>query len=92
MGLRRAWVGRRSRVVACCSQARQGRTTIVVAHRLSTIQTADIIAGVSDGVIVEQGSHAELMLKQGVYYTLVTNQVGLTLNNPLSKRSEPRRL
>jgi len=46
-----------------------------VAHRLSTIQTADIIAGVVDGKVVEQGNHEELMNKGGVYFTLVTNQV-----------------
>ena len=56
-------------------KAREGRTTIVIAHRLSTVQTADTIAGVVDGVIVEQGTHKELMMKSGVYYTLVTNQV-----------------
>lgn len=52
-----------------------GRTTIVVAHRLSTIKNADIIVGFKDGVAVEQGSHHELMKdKNGVYHQLVTNQ------------------
>ena len=54
-----------------------GRTTIVVAHRLSTIQTADIIAGVVEGRVVEQGTHEQLMQKAGVYYTLVMNQVSI---------------
>ncbi|XP_062617340.1 ATP-dependent translocase ABCB1-like isoform X1 [Saccostrea cucullata] len=55
-------------------KARAGRTTVVVAHRLSTIKTADKIAGFQEGVIVENGTHDELMKKGGVYFTLVTNQ------------------
>ena len=56
-------------------QAREGRTTIVIAHRLSTIRNADIIYGVRDGVVIEQGTHDELMSKQGLYYDLVNKQV-----------------
>ncbi|XP_063817690.1 ATP-dependent translocase ABCB1-like isoform X2 [Pseudophryne corroboree] len=55
-------------------KARAGRTTIVIAHRLSTIRTADVIAGFHNGVVVEQGSHEELMTKKGVYYSLVMLQ------------------
>uniref|UniRef100_A0A667YLB0 ATP-binding cassette, sub-family B (MDR/TAP), member 4 n=1 Tax=Myripristis murdjan TaxID=586833 RepID=A0A667YLB0_9TELE len=62
-------------VQAALDKARQGRTTIVVAHRLSTIRNADVIAGFQKGVIVELGAHSELMEKQGVYHTLVTMQV-----------------
>lgn len=56
------------------TQARKGRTTIVVAHRLSTIRTADVIAGVQGGVVSEIGSHDQLMATKGLYYQLVTNQ------------------
>lgn len=55
-------------------QASQGRTTIIVAHRLSTIQNADHIITMKDGAVVEQGTHQELMGKRGVYYELVTLQ------------------
>ncbi|CAH1238854.1 ABCB1 [Branchiostoma lanceolatum] len=61
-------------VQAALDKARMGRTTLVVAHRLSTIKTADIIVGFDKGVAVEQGTHDELMARQGVYYTLVTTQ------------------
>lgn len=59
----------------------RGRTTIVVAHRLSTIENADVIVVMDDGVIVEQGSHAELMEKQGYYARLhsATQSDSLTL-------------
>jgi len=57
------------------SQARNGRTTIVVSHRLSTIKTADLIYCLRDGVVHESGSHAELMALGGIYHQLVTNQV-----------------
>jgi len=57
------------------TQARQGRTTIVVAHRLSTIKTADIIYGIKEGVVHECGTHAQLMQMNGIYKTLVDNQV-----------------
>ncbi|XP_007494388.2 bile salt export pump isoform X1 [Monodelphis domestica] len=53
-------------------KAREGRTCIVIAHRLSTIQNADIIAVVSQGVVIEKGTHNELMGQRGVYYKLVT--------------------
>ncbi|XP_069815592.1 ATP-dependent translocase ABCB1-like isoform X3 [Dendropsophus ebraccatus] len=61
-------------VQAALDKAREGRTTIVIAHRLSTIRNADTIAGFSEGVITEQGSHADLMKREGIYYKLVTMQ------------------
>lgn len=51
-----------------------GRTTVVVAHRLSTIQQADTIAVVQEGVIVEMGNHATLLEKDGAYTSLVRLQ------------------
>lgn len=48
----------------------EGRTTITIAHRLSTIKNADRILVLEKGSVIEQGSHAELMEKQGVYYRL----------------------
>lgn len=56
-------------------KARTGRTTIVIAHRLSTIRTADVIAGFDNGILVERGTHNELMEHKGVYYELVMQQV-----------------
>ncbi|XP_036767724.2 phosphatidylcholine translocator ABCB4 isoform X2 [Manis pentadactyla] len=61
-------------VQAALDKAREGRTTVVIAHRLSTVRNADVIAGLEDGVIVEQGSHQELMKKEGVYFKLVNMQ------------------
>ena len=55
--------------------ARLGRTCIVIAHRLSTIQSADMIAVIQNGQVSEQGTHNELMAKQGAYYALVNAQV-----------------
>ncbi|TMW60937.1 hypothetical protein Poli38472_000979 [Pythium oligandrum] len=53
------------------------RTTIIVAHRLSTIRNADLIAVTKDGAIVEQGTHDELMrIEDGVYKGLVARQMG----------------
>ncbi|MBR3473566.1 MAG: ABC transporter ATP-binding protein [Oscillospiraceae bacterium] len=51
-----------------------GRTSIVIAHRLSTVRNADVILVVKDGKIVERGRHEELMRKRGVYYRLYTRQ------------------
>ncbi|KAM8735723.1 ATP-dependent translocase ABCB1 [Acanthopagrus schlegelii] len=61
-------------VQAALDKVRLGRTTIVVAHRLSTIRNADVIAGFHKGEIVEIGTHSELMEKKGVYQSLVTMQ------------------
>ena len=49
---------------------KSGRTTFVVAHRLSTIRNADKIAVVGDGICKEYGTYEELMEKKGAFYTL----------------------
>lgn len=59
----------------------------MIAHRLSTIRNADVIAGFEDGVIVEQGSHGELMKKEGVYFKLVNMQVCAPRDTPASRYS-----
>lgn len=55
----------------------KGRTAIVVAHRLSTVKTADKIVVLDKGEIVEQGSHEELMENKSFYFTLIKNQLEL---------------
>ncbi|MCR0594267.1 ABC transporter ATP-binding protein/permease [[Clostridium] innocuum] len=52
----------------------EGRTSFVIAHRLSTIRSADLILVINDGDIVEQGTHEELMEKQGYYEKLYNSQ------------------
>lgn len=56
-------------------QAREGRTTIIVAHRLSTIRGADLIVVIDQGKVVEKGSHKDLMTIKGHYFKLVTAQI-----------------
>ena len=52
----------------------RGRTSLVIAHRLSTVRNADLILVVMDGRIVEPGTHAELLQKKGHYFRLYTRQ------------------
>ncbi|XP_050514648.1 ATP-dependent translocase ABCB1-like isoform X1 [Diabrotica virgifera virgifera] len=55
-------------------QAKKGRTCVTIAHRLTTIQDADLICVVANGVIAESGSHQELLQKEGLYYKLYTQK------------------
>ena len=52
----------------------EGRTSFIVAHRLSTIKEADLILVMNDGNIIEQGTHEELLEKKGFYYNLYNSQ------------------
>ncbi len=62
----------------------QGRTTFVIAHRLSTIRRADQILVVESGMIVEHGTHDELLAAEGRYHDLYTRQHGLEMNRFLA--------
>lgn len=53
----------------------KGKTSLVVAHRLSTIQNSDLIVVLKDGVMIEQGNFEELMSKQGFFYNLYNSQL-----------------
>ena len=52
----------------------KGKTSFIVAHRLSTIMDADIILVLKDGKIIEQGNHKELLKKKGFYFELYNSQ------------------
>ena len=55
----------------------QGRTSIIVAHRLSTIREADVILVMKDGHIIEQGNHETLLKQNGFYAELYNSQFAL---------------
>ena len=55
----------------------EGRTSFIVAHRLSTIQNADVILVMKDGHIIEQGNHEQLLAKGGFYAQLYNSQFAI---------------
>jgi len=69
----------------------QGRTSIVIAHRLSTILKAEKILVVSGGVIAEQGTHEELLAKDGIYRELYETQFRTVIDNELGEKSEDKK-
>ncbi len=62
------------RIQKAMNNLMKGRTSFVIAHRLSTIKEADLILVMKDGDIVEQGTHEELLRKNGFYATLYNSQ------------------
>lgn len=63
-----------ARVTKAFETLMQGRTSFIVAHRLSTIKSADIILVMQDGIIIESGNHEELLKKRGFYANLYQSQ------------------
>ncbi|HUZ64326.1 MAG TPA: ATP-binding cassette domain-containing protein, partial [Acetobacteraceae bacterium] len=61
-------------VQAALAVLRRGRTTIIVAHRLSTVRDADLVVAMADGRAVESGTHADLVAQDGLYARLVRTQ------------------
>lgn len=58
------------------AQLTQGRTSLVIAHRLRTIENADLILVIKDGRIIERGNHRELLGQEGFYYQMYQSQIG----------------
>ena len=63
-----------AKIQAAMESVTEGRTSLMIAHRLSTVRNADVILVVRDGKIVEQGTHPELLKLRGYYYELYTRQ------------------
>ncbi len=62
------------RIQTAMGELMEGRTSFVIAHRLSTVKTADVIFVLKDGRVIEHGSHDELMEQKGFYYSLHSAQ------------------
>jgi len=63
-----------AKIQAAMESVTEGRTSLMIAHRLSTVRDADLILVVKNGRIVEQGTHGELLAKKGYYHELYTRQ------------------
>lgn len=63
-----------AKIQAAMESVTEGRTSLMIAHRLSTVRNADLILVVKNGRIVEQGTHSELLTKKGYYHELYTRQ------------------
>ncbi|KAJ5700810.1 hypothetical protein N7536_003823 [Penicillium majusculum] len=61
-------------VQTALDQAAKQRTTVAIAHRLSSVQNADLICFLEDGVVVESGTHAELIRRRGHYFAMLSLQ------------------
>ncbi|MBV8769439.1 MAG: metal ABC transporter permease, partial [Hyphomicrobiales bacterium] len=66
----------------------QGRTTVVIAHRLSTVVKADEIIVLDQGVVAERGSHAELLARDGLYAALWNRQREMDAAREALERAE----
>jgi ATP-binding cassette subfamily C protein len=78
-------------VQAALAEALRGRTALVIAHRLSTIQAADEILVVSDGRIVERGTHLELIARGGQYAQLHETQFAVPADGSAPEAAETTR-
>ena len=76
--------------MAALDAAAAGRTTLVVAHRLATVRRAATIAVLDRGIVVERGTHAELVAAGGAYAALVAAQANMPA--PKAQASAPARL
>ena len=63
-----------AKIQAAMETVTKGRTTLMIAHRLSTVRNADLILVVKSGRLVEQGTHTQLLAKKGYYHELYTRQ------------------
>ena len=61
-------------VQAALDSVMKGRTTLIIAHRLTTIRNADMICVIENGKVKEKGTHDDLMKMEGSYYNLVIRQ------------------
>merc|ERR1719150_3679409 len=77
-------------VQAALDKAKTGRTTIIVAHRLSTVRNSDKIVAINNGVVEEEGTHDQLMEKKGLYHSLVTAQMNSSMEDTIVNNNHKR--
>ena len=75
-------------ITASLEKLMAGRTSFIIAHRLSTVKRADRIAVIENGEIVETGSHRELLKKRGRYFELYSQQFRLERESSMLKSIE----